>query len=77
MDGVDGLCSNVKPGRKSDRIEFEMTPNSAHTVRYPIIPMYAPKKYPIKVTAIKKQFGIGQADTIGKILSVVVCTASF
>ena len=71
MDGVDGLCSNVRPGKKSKKVEFEMQPNSAHNVKYPIIPMEA-KKYPIKVTAIVKKLGSGDTDAIQKDLYVVV-----
>ena len=76
MDGVDGLCSNVRPGRKSKKVEFDMHPNSAHTVRYPIIPMSAPKRYPIKITAILKKLGTGTTDAIEKFLYVEVSTSS-
>ena len=72
MDGVDDLCSNTRPGRKSKKVEFEMQPNSAHTVQYPVIPMAAPKKYPIKVTAIRKKLGKGETDAIQKDLYVTV-----
>ena len=72
MDGVDDLCSNTRPGRKSKKVEFEMQPKSAHTVQYPVIPMAAPKKYPIKVTAIRKKLGKGETDSIQKDIFVTV-----
>ena len=71
MDGVEGLCSNVKPDTKSKRRAFRMTPNSAHTVQFPIIPLSA-RVYPIKISAVLIKKGTPQADAIEKKLHVVV-----
>ena len=71
MSGVTDLCSNVRPGRKSKKVEFKMQPNSAHTVQYPIIPMYA-KRYPIEVIAVMNKKGSGRGDAIRKYLNVKV-----
>ena len=72
MDGLDHLCSNTRPNRKSKKVEFEMQPNSAHTVQYPVIPMAAPMMYPIKVTAIRYMLGQHGTDAIQKDLYVTV-----
>ena len=71
MDGVEGLCSNVNPGTKSKRRAFRMTPNSAHTVQFPIIPLSS-GVYPIKVSAVLIKRGTPQTDAIRKKLLVVV-----
>ena len=77
MDGQEDLCSNTRPGQKSKQVEFGMSPNSAHEVRFPVIPMVAPRKYPIKITAILNKLGVGQVDSIEKNLYVVVSNSLF
>ena len=77
MDGQKDLCSNTRPGQKSKQVEFEMSPNSAHEVRFPVIPMVAPRKYPIRITAILTKMGVGQVDAIEKNLYVIVSNILF
>ena len=73
LDGQKGMCSDAKPEKKSRAIRFEMVPNSAHTVRYPIIPLVA-RQFPIKVSAVLIKKGKGFQDAIEKKLYVVVST---
>ena len=73
LDGQRGMCSDAKPEKKSKAIRFEMVPNSAHTVRYPIIPLEA-RRFPIKVSAVLRKKGEGFQEAIEKKLYVAVST---
>ena len=73
LTGKEDMCSDAKPEKKSKAIRFEMVPNSAHTVRYPIIPLVA-RKFHIKVSAVLMKKSIPYQDRIEKKLYVVVST---
>jgi hypothetical protein len=72
LEAVDGLCYGTAPGKPSPRKIIEVGPNSATTVRFPLIPLKA-GKFSVKITAIVTEAGMPMVDIIEKNLYVVVC----
>ncbi|XP_060581763.1 venom factor-like [Ruditapes philippinarum] len=70
LEAVEGLCYGTAPGKPSPRKEIEVSPNSATTVRFPMIPLKA-GKFSVKITAIVTDMGIPDVDIIEKDLYVV------
>jgi hypothetical protein len=72
LEAVEGLCFGTSPGIPSPRKSIEVGPNSATTVRFPIMPLKA-GKFSVKVTAIVTELGLPTVDIIEKDLYVEVC----
>ncbi|XP_053373562.1 venom factor-like [Mercenaria mercenaria] len=70
LEAVEGLCYSNEPGKPSPRKYLEMSPNSANTVKFPMVPL-TDGLFPITVTAIVTNLGIPQVDVIEKKLHVV------
>ncbi|XP_060597411.1 complement C3-like [Ruditapes philippinarum] len=70
LEAVDGLCYGTAPGKPSPRKIIEVGPNSATTVRFPLIPLKA-GKFSVKITAIVTEAGMPMVDIIEKNLYVV------
>jgi hypothetical protein len=72
LEAVEGLCYATAPGKPSPRKVIEVGPNSATTVRFPLIPLKA-GKFSVKITAIVIEAAVSTVDVIEKNLYVVVC----
>ena len=71
LEGVNGLCYGTEPGQPSPKKQLNLGPNTASTVRFPVIPLKA-GIFAVKVTAIVTNLGIPDVDVIEKPLFVVV-----
>jgi hypothetical protein len=69
---TNGLCHGTAPDKPSPRKVIEVGPNSATTVRFPLIPLKA-GKFQVEVVAIVHEEGMPMVDRIKKLLFVVVC----
>nr|XP_006813172.1 PREDICTED: C3 and PZP-like alpha-2-macroglobulin domain-containing protein 8-like [Saccoglossus kowalevskii] len=63
--GVDDICSEAKPGERSERKEFIVKAKEATSITFPVIPMSV-GEFPIRISAFSPAGG----DIVEKILKV-------